>query len=72
MASTDQANDAGRILKWLVLYVVLLLVALLTLATWTHKDYHYSVFAVFAVGLVLAALVLPAWAVRGLTVDEEH
>lgn len=67
----EHSEGGRRILWWLILEVLLLLTALLTLATWTHADYHYSVYAVFAVGVVIAAIALPASAVYWLTPDHD-
>lgn len=71
MAGADTDDGGRRVLWWLITEVLLLLGLLLTLVVWSNADYHYSIYAVFAVGVVFAAVVLPAGAVYWLTDEAE-
>lgn len=71
----EQSEGGRRILWWLILDVLVLAGVLLTLVPWAHSSgYRYATYAVFAVGVVFAAIVLPATAVYWLSseADAEH
>lgn len=72
MAAAETADEDRRAISWLTAAVLLFLAALIGLLTAFAKDNETAIVVLFALFLLPAVLILPAWAVWGLGPDEDH